>query len=303
MLTPSINLFLICLPNIILNVLSKGIHVTVKKDQISSDTETNIEMDSKIIEGYANLDYLALDQYDYLWNPFQNIASCELNFERQRTEKEEVMEIDDNCLRYRSQTELLNRIYQGVDGFGLSEAETKRITDLGGAPTYGEIAYASMEAITQVVMFSSDDVFYDLGSGVGKFPIFVHLWTTAKKSIGIELSESRHNGALNAMSSLYDYENDGFNALADENRELLFIHGDISETDLSDATIIFMNSLCFSNIILKAMVDTFTKLAPGLCIITLKELPQHPRLKYSRKDSFPTSWSGNVPFHFYELLP
>ncbi|XWN35242.1 MAG: methyltransferase domain-containing protein [Roseivirga sp.] len=191
----------------------------------------------------------------------------------------------------------LETIYADISGFGIASAEADYIREQGGAPTYGEIVYSSMDEVLKRLKVKSQDVFYDLGCGVGKFVLYTHLATRTKKSVGIELSESRFKGAQKAK------ERAQVAGLMDSNRQVSFVHEDIIQADLSDATIIFMCSTCFSETLMQNLVDNFLTLKPGLQIVTLKQLPEHARLQHVEGTNFPTSWSGNSPFHFYKLLP
>ena len=192
--------------------------------------------------------------------------------------------------------EKLEGIYTDISGFGISEIERNYITAQGGSHTYGEIIYPSMEAVINRLEVKKEDVFYDLGSGVGKFPAWVHLTTDIKKSVGIELSETRYEKSMQALGRLEEA------GLLNKSRTLSCVHGDITEVDFSDATIIFMCATCFSEPLLQKLVDIFLELTPGLRIVTLKKLPEHPRLVLIKEEALATSWSKGSPFRYYKLL-
>ena len=124
----------------------------------------------------------------------------------------------------------------------------------------------------------------------------MHIATKSRKSVGIELSKTRHQQAVNALDQMKA------RGLVDAQREIVFIHGNITEEDISDATVIFMCSTVFSDKLLQQLVDRFVTLTPGLRIVTLKRLPDHPQLKLVKTELFPTSWSESSPFNYYELL-
>ncbi len=189
----------------------------------------------------------------------------------------------------------LEKVYEGVSGFNIASEEKDHILSKGGAPTYGEIVYESMRAVITRLNLQPEDVFYDLGSGTGKFVAYMHMATKIKKSAGIELSKSRYQLSADALKQLQEQ------GLLDETRKIEFICGDMTEEDISDATAIFMCATCFSEELLQRLVHVFVKLKPGLRIVTLKQLPHHPQLKLIRKEHFPTTWSDGSPFHYYEL--
>jgi len=190
----------------------------------------------------------------------------------------------------------LEEAYVGISGFGIAAEEADYIREKGGAPTYGEIIYPSMDKVLKKLKVNAQDVFYDLGCGVGKFVLYTHMATRAKKSVGIELSESRYQGAQEAKKRAQAAR------LLHSNRQVSFLHEDITQADLSDATIIFMCSTCFSPSLMEKLTDMFLTLKPGLQIVTLKKLPEHPQLQCVEGTHFQTSWSSNSPFYFYKLL-
>ena len=119
--------------------------------------------------------------------------------------------------------------------------------------------------------------------------------TDARKSVGVELSESRFKSTQEAQKRAQVMN------LVSNNQALSFMHEDMTRVDLSDATIIFMCSTCFSEALMQKMVDKFLALKPGLQIVTLKRLPAHPRLKIVYTTKLPTSWSSSSRFLFYKL--
>src|SRR5207302_804459 len=88
----------------------------------------------------------------------------------------------------------INALYRGLSGFisykpGEKEEGAKEKVYL----TYGEILYPSVDSLIDYLEdLSSDDVFYDLGSGIGKVPLQFFLKTPVKKACGIEASKTRN---------------------------------------------------------------------------------------------------------------
>ena len=77
----------------------------------------------------------------------------------------------------------------------------------------------------------SDKTFVDLGSGDGRIVIWASKYF--KKSIGIELSETRHNEAINIKSKIKNSEN------------ITFYNKDLLNHNYSDFDVIFISSLLF----------------------------------------------------------
>lgn len=91
--------------------------------------------------------------------------------------------------------------------------------------------YARAEALEAVV-------FVDLGSGAGRLAAQMFLDNPfVRKAVGVELSAQRHAIAEGAVRRLA--------ASLDEALNIHYIHGNALKADLSDATHIFISSLCF----------------------------------------------------------
>lgn len=186
---------------------------------------------------------------------------------------------------------LMDTIYVGANGFLIPQQEKDSISTRGGAPTYGEIKYPSLQTLLNDLNIKEDDVFYDLGSGVGKTVIQAHLNFPFKKTVGIELAPTRHKQAEAVADKL-------------KNRMLEFRQDDMLETDLSDATVIYLCSTCFSDELMNKLLNKFAKLKNGLVVITLKELPdRYPSAGFElvKKYNLPMSWSAGNTVHVYKL--
>jgi len=104
---------------------------------------------------------------------------------------------------------LIEDLYGGLfDGFGISKKEKRatnnfiRELDGFGSATYGEITADSVSQLIDLLNIRAQDVFFDLGCGVGKAVIQVALETHCKLSVGVELSKSRYGASIQAKSKL-----------------------------------------------------------------------------------------------------
>lgn len=137
------------------------------------------------------------------------------------------------------------------------------------------------------------DVFYDLGSGIGRMTVKMYLDTPIQKSTGIELADSRHNQALAIKEELKEKLVPG--------RTLEFKKGDILKTNLADATIIYTASTCFSDEFMKKLTNKLASLKKGLKVFTLRPLAKHENFKLIKEFQLPMTWSKNVSVYWYEL--
>jgi SAM-dependent methyltransferase len=188
--------------------------------------------------------------------------------------------------------DVLEKVYAGVSGFGIPDHEVKFIKKAGGAPTYGEIKFESAQKLLDYFKLTEKDVFYDLGSGVGKFVLHAYLTTPVKKSCGIELSGTRYERAVQAFLQakkmrLFD------------SRELIFLNQDIIRSDLKDATIIFMCATCYSDVLMDKIAEKLIEIGSTVRIATLREFKNQPRLKKIDTLKLPMTWSEASPVYIY----
>jgi len=166
--------------------------------------------------------------------------------------------------------ELIGQLYKDVDGYNLKEEERDYVLHKGGEPTYGEITYESAQKLLRDLKLTYKDIFYDLGSGVGKMVVQAYVTTPVKKAVGVELANTRAGKALQVKDALSKM------GKLDKNRQLEFYPKSMTEVSLDDATVIYLCSTCFSQDLMKQITDKCLKLKPGLRIITLKKLADHP---------------------------
>jgi len=172
--------------------------------------------------------------------------------------------LNQSCLGY------VDTLYQGISGFvayqpGEKEENKKQKIFL----TYGEILYSSMDAIIETLPIHKEDVFYDLGSGIGKIPLHFFLTTPVKKAFGIEASAGRQYYA----ESIYRAVKQKYSKLFSGGRELNTWRGNFLDINISDATIVYSCSTCFDDELLLAMGKILDNCANLKYVITMKPIP------------------------------
>lgn len=199
--------------------------------------------------------------------------------------------------------DIMDDVYGKSSGFGISGDERKMIEDKGGNPTYGEITAKGLEQLIEHFKnnLQAHDVFYDLGSGIGKVATQVAL-TTPARAVGIELSPTRHAIAAHIKDELVQK-----NILA--NDKLRFIEGNILDVNLNNATVIFMCSTCFSDELMKKITENIYNIphTHAIQVITLKELTPHNTYRFEEFKAGKTfnlcmTWSDCTPVYTYERL-
>lgn len=152
--------------------------------------------------------------------------------------------------------------------------------------TYGETTPLGARQLFHYMGMTSDGldnediVFVDMGSGVGKLVMQVYLeLPRISRSIGIELAPLRHQAAVKAWSELEPVAKKiraeipiGGGPISEADLEL--INGDFRESDLSEATHIYISSLCFTEDMMYQIAKKIEQDAPNVqCIATLCSLP------------------------------
>ncbi len=179
-------------------------------------------------------------------------------------------EYDQLCQDY------ITALYKGYSGFisyqpGEKEAHVEKKIYL----TYGEILYASVNKIIEHIQVDENDVFYDLGSGIGKVALHFFLKTPIKKAWGIEASAKRNHMA----EKIYTQVQAEFPELFANNRSLGCEVGNFLEINIQDATIIYSCSTCFSEELLADMGKVMDQCPKLKYIVSMKAIPNKLPLK------------------------
>jgi len=201
-----------------------------------------------------------------------------------------------NTLPHKVVCDKLSDYYWGMSAWSAPMDENIQVKEKLEMTVYGEITYEGMRLLAKKLALTKKDVFYDLGSGAGKLVAYMYLATPIKKSVGIEMVGKRHKIALWAKEYLK------LDGLLDPKRELNFIHNNIRLEDFSDATVIYMASLCFLDELMEELNQKFAQLKPGLRIISLRVLPKHPRLVFVEEDLLPMTWTRHSLIYHYKLV-
>lgn len=198
-----------------------------------------------------------------------------------------------------------SRLKHGYDPSNTDESET-----------YGELELEGVEQILSKVTefgapLSVDDVFADLGSGIGQVALMVFLKTYTRRAVGIELVPQRHDKALAA----YEQMQQALEELeGDENyrgtfpagsRELRFLQGDIRDQMLwehwADASVVFTCSILFLDDLIDGLREAFiANLKPGALVFSLKNLwGNHKDLAPLITFQAKTSWERSAKVFLY----
>lgn len=124
-------------------------------------------------------------------------------------------------------------VYMGVDGWKISRDSIAKLSSFYRGMKYDEASTASFLDAFFVTQPQKDDIFLDLGSGLGKKVFASALTETVSKCVGIELLEGLYTAA---------------NAVKDTLRkdlivrtDTVFIHGDYYNIDFSYVSIVHIS--------------------------------------------------------------
>jgi len=196
-------------------------------------------------------------------------------------------------------TRRLDELYAGLSGHGISLAEMNTLWLQGASPLYGELTPAGVDRLLQAITppLGPGDVFYDLGSGIGKICVHLCLGSAVGRVAGIELSSSRCHQAGQALEALRRTDP---SILGAGGGRLEFIEADFLRCPLTDATVIYLCSLSYSAPLMKELARKMNTECPELrLVIAATAFPELGWEPPPRRVTLESTWSDTVPFYFY----
>ncbi|MCX7338048.1 MAG: methyltransferase domain-containing protein [Alphaproteobacteria bacterium] len=171
-------------------------------------------------------------------------------------------------------------------GFEIPESEKSIIEKSGSKSTYGELLPVGAIRAAKLLKIAPTDIVYDLGSGTGRALMMLYLVSSAKKYVGIEISKTRDDIAQEALKKLRTIPG-ALNA----KRPIEFQHQNVLNANFSDATVIYISSLCFPPEVVDAILDKIVAtVKPGCRILTSKPFSEHPHIGPAEVVEIPMSW-------------
>lgn len=181
-----------------------------------------------------------------------------------------------------------NKIYQSVNGAQLSKQDREALKIDAYEWVYGEIDFLSFAKLLNIAEAKPEEIFYDIGSGVGKAVIAAALLADFKKCCGIEYLPSLHKTSLKCQKKL--------------NASIEFAQANFLDVDISEADIIFVNATGFFAEFWQAVEHKLMTLKPGTRIIlTSKSLPE-TNFQLNFEQFMPMSWGMSL-VRIYVILP
>jgi len=197
----------------------------------------------------------------------------------------------------RKKTLKINKLYEGLSGFGLSNSnEDSNVT-------YGELKAESIPILYEIYsryaplsnIISSYRNFYDLGCGVGKIVLGLTALNSSLKGVGIELISERVQQANTALQRLRDTS-------IKQRVEFVCLSFLDDSINYSNACWIFISNLCFTDDTKQQLTEKLEReLNTGSIVVCSKALnsTKFEQLNYI---TLPMSWSDESKVYVYKKI-
>ncbi len=165
------------------------------------------------------------------------------------------------------------------------------------ATVYGELTPRGVQRMLKFLKLTEKDVFYDLGSGVGKAVLQVAMTVPIKKCVGIEIVQSRFEASQQAKR---EAKAQGL-LLAGQTA---FRHESFFDSDLKGATVIYVASTCFNDRMMQLMANKVSNLSQPVTLISLQGFARNHRgLEFTGTLKLDASWSRDLIANVYRSTP
>jgi SAM-dependent methyltransferase len=168
---------------------------------------------------------------------------------------------------------------------------TSKATD---SLTYGEMLYPSVKKVLTTLSLRPEDIFLDLGSGLGKFAIQVFMQSQVQQVIGIEMRTELSESACEALQMIKQE----FPIFWEKDRKLQFLHGDFLKLNWEQATIAYCCATCFRPELLNAIGDKLNQETSVQQVLSLRPLPTLTRLPLKKVFTVECSWDSALCYYY-----
>lgn len=144
-------------------------------------------------------------------------------------------------------------------------AEVEDATGFDRAAGYGEILLDDFVSMLESAGAHAGQQFYDLGSGLGQLVFTAGL--LGLDATGIEVVTQRHKQACDAMQQAEGQD------IGHNHGIIKFLHASFYDVDFSDADIVFINSVLFSDEMMRIISEKARSMKLGSRIISYLSLP------------------------------
>jgi|GEM_PF-3484335 hypothetical protein len=138
--------------------------------------------------------------------------------------------------------QLFKYTFTNINGFKISKSAQTPKQLKQARYTYGEVMYASFCDLLKMTNPQKNDVFCDLGSGIGKAVIIASMQHPFSKAYGIELIKELHQTSLERITKFHAHR---FTPSVLGATKLAFYNKDLLTHDLSSINVLYVNATAF----------------------------------------------------------
>lgn len=153
--------------------------------------------------------------------------------------------------------------------------------------TYGEILTPSLCQVLSQFPFHAQDVWLDLGSGMGKTLLTTMLATPIQTLIGYEANDALTQIAQTVFSNLPQD--------LTQNRQIILKTANFLEENLNVATLAYICATCFTEDLLDAIAEKLNQSTNLRMVISLKPIDRL-QLPFQRTYSVECSWDSSLVY-------
>lgn len=189
----------------------------------------------------------------------------------------------------------LSSLYQATKGYqSYTQKERLALQKENICITYGELLYPSVNKIIDILKPNTQDIFLDLGSGLGKCALQVFMQSAVKRVLAIEAAPELHRQALAVKAALQRDHPE----LWEEERALDFYEDNFLAHDWEGATLAYTCSTCFTQELLDALGEKINQEEQLRQVLSLRPIPALKRLPLKQVFSVECSWDSAMCFHY-----
>lgn len=199
----------------------------------------------------------------------------------------------------------LEPFYHNVTGFCTDHPDASESPLLHNSMTYGEVTWEGMGACYKAMgPVYAEDVFYDLGSGIGKFVVYVALRGRVTRSVGLEVGAKRHETAVDVGDKIRrKIESLGDSCTVLNTSDFCFEQKDISKANYpKDLSIAFLSNLVMDTQLQMRTLDRLFKCCPKLRMVVAIIPIRHTRLKLLTAAHVGCTWAKISSWQIYKVL-
>lgn len=203
--------------------------------------------------------------------------------------------------------QLVTALYEGKSSSWMpvdirrDRAEVETATGFDRAAGYGELLLADFIDMLDGAGAHAGQNFYDLGSGLGQLVFTAGL--LGLDATGVEIVKQRHEQAVAAVQQAEEQ------GIGKNHGSIKFLHGSFYDVDFSDADIVFINSVLFSDEMMRIISQKARSMKHGSRIISylgLQDVGRDQRhvingawFRQMKSISMRTTFSSGSPWKSY----